>query len=72
MFTIIKEAWKGDVDGYAIKEVELHLKPEEAVLLLDALYRESDASNVMEHDRKTAREMYDDIAERMTQCGWKE
>ena len=71
MFTIVKEAWSHTDNEYAIKEVELHLKPEEALVLLHALriYSESDRLNVGTDNRALAHEMHHNLAQRIADCG---
>ena len=69
MFTIVKEAWSHTDNYYVIKEVELHLSPEEVLVLQQALRVYSENEKINADDRAKAHEMHHNIAQRISDCG---
>lgn len=69
MYTIVKEAWSHTDNHYAIKEVELHLKPSESLVLSQALRVYSENLKIHADDRATAHEMHHNLAQRIAECG---
>ena len=65
MILIRKEAWSYDLEGYVIKEFEMHLKPAEMLIVTDALRMIRQSEDVHPRDMESADEMVKKIEERL-------
>lgn len=69
MITIVQEAWSHEDNYYVIKEIELHLRPKEALIVSQALRVLSEDKQIHTYDRDIAKKMHHDMSERIAQCG---